>query len=89
MKFYCDSCGLCCKQIKHIKELGKFDRGDGVCVHLSSSNLCKIYDTRPDICNIEVMYEKVYKDIYSLDEFYKKNFEACLYLKNIIKDIHM
>lgn len=38
------------------------DRGDGACVHLGPDNLCTIYETRPEVCNMEKMYEKRLKD---------------------------
>ena len=59
--FPCTNCGLCCKNIKDVKELKNFDRGDGICKYLDlETNLCTIYDTRPDICNIDKMFEKKY-----------------------------
>ena len=40
-------------------ELQAFDLGNGVCKYLDlDSNMCRIYDNRPEICNIEFMYEK-------------------------------
>ncbi len=80
--FECDNCGECCKNIGHIEELKEFNRGDGVCKYLDfETNLCKIYDSRPDICRVDVMYEKVYKNHCSKDEFYRLNYEACEILK--------
>ena len=55
MYFKCDQCGICCKLLKGIPQLAAFDRGDGVCIHLKN-NLCSIYESRPDICNVEKMY---------------------------------
>ena len=82
--FECDKCGLCCKNITNIKELVDFDRGDGICKHLNiDMNLCTIYHNRPDICKVDTMYEKVYKEIYTKDEYYELNYEACEFLKNI------
>ena len=79
--FNCSKCGICCQHIDLVEELSKFDRGDGVCIHLVN-NLCDIYENRPDICNVEVMYEKVYKSFCSKEEFYKINEDGC---KQIIK----
>jgi len=38
--FDCDRCGSCCAMIK--------------CKHLGPDNLCMIYETRPDICKVEL-----------------------------------
>ena len=55
-EFQCDRCGLCCRLIGGIPQLVAFDRGDGVCCHLTEDNLCDIYDSRPEICSVEGMY---------------------------------
>ena len=54
--FQCDRCGLCCRLIGGIPQLSAFNRGDGVCCHLTDGNLCGIYDSRPEICSVEKMY---------------------------------
>lgn len=82
MKFQCDCCGICCKNIKHIPQLSTFDRGDGVCLHLKSDNLCAIYATRPEICNVEAMYKKHFATIYTKETFYELNNKACAALKS-------
>ena len=43
MKFLCSSCGACCQAIS--------------CPYLSEDNRCTIYDTRPDICNVEKQWQ--------------------------------
>ena len=70
-------CGLCCRNIDKIPELADFHTGDGVCIHLSDDNLCNIYASRPDICNVEKMYELTYKAIMSKEEYEKMNMEGC------------
>ena len=80
--FVCTKCGLCCKNIDTIPELEKFDMGDGVCIHLSNDNLCNIYAVRPDICNIDRMYELFYKSILSKEEYERLNIEGCRALQN-------
>lgn len=80
--FVCTKCGLCCKNIDTIPELEKFDMGDGVCIHLSNDNLCNIYAVRPDICNIDRMYELFYKTILSKEEYERLNIEGCRALQN-------
>jgi len=85
--FECDGCGECCKNIGHIDELKDFDRGDGICKYLDfETKLCKIYENRPDICRVDVMYKKIYKNYYSKHEFFKLNYEACKILKENSKE---
>lgn len=79
--FICTKCGLCCRNIDKIPELADFQKGDGVCIHLSDDNLCNIYSTRPDICNVEKMYEINYKAIISKEEYEKMNMEGCRVLQ--------
>lgn len=80
--FPCTACGLCCRYVK-----GYLDaRPDGSCVNLVD-NKCRIYETRPEICRVDVMLdkttnrEKAYKDtvlmcntlqkIHDIDESYR------------------
>ena len=74
--FNCTMCGECCRHIDLIPQLSEFDDGTGTCIHLKN-NLCDIYETRPDICRVDVMYEKTYSTIYSREDFYRLNEEAC------------
>ena len=80
--FICTKCGLCCRNIDKIPEFAKFDMGNGVCIHLSNDNLCNIYVVRPDICNIDRMYELFYKSILSKEEYERLNIEGCRALQN-------
>lgn len=82
-KFECSKCGECCRHINYILELKEFDSGNGICINLKD-NLCTIYDCRPDICRVDVMYEKAYKEMYTREEFYKLNMDACDKLKKCI-----
>lgn len=43
---------------------------------LDSNNMCSIYDSRPSICRVDIMFEKVYFKHYSKEEFYRLNIEA-------------
>ena len=47
------------------------------CIYLTSNNLCDIYSSRPDICNVEKMYEQYYKYIMSKAEFELLNYIGC------------
>lgn len=80
--FPCSSCGLCCRNIDKVKELREFDLGNGTCKYLDIvSNSCVIYDTRPDICNIAIMYNKQYKQHFQKKEFYILNANICNHLQ--------
>jgi Fe-S-cluster containining protein len=87
MIFPCDKCGICCNHINEIPELHSFDSGNGRCIHLLDNNLCEIYETRPDICNVKTMYEKIYCSEMSEDEYIKLNTEGCNELKRKYKRI--
>ena len=59
--FPCTSCGLCCQNISTVNELKEFDLGNGICKHFNiNDNSCNIYETRPNICRIDKMYELKY-----------------------------
>ena len=80
--FVCIKCGLCCRNIGEIPELADFHTGDGVCIHLSEDNLCDIYSTRPDICNVEKMFELQYNEVMSKVDYEKLNLEGCKALQS-------
>ena len=60
----------------------EYDRGDGTCKFLTEENTCKIYADRPQICNTDLMYERVYSRFMTRDEFDNMNTSVCLALKN-------
>lgn len=76
--FKCKRCGLCCKNV-HLSPLYvELDRGDGICKFLDTNSLlCLIYEHRPLICNVDLMYETYFADKMSKDEFYELNYEGC------------
>lgn len=75
--FPCTSCGACCKYLHLAEELQHFDRGDGVCIHLEEgTNRCGIYETRPDICNIQTQYKLHYSKT-PWPEFVAENLQVC------------
>ena len=84
MNFQCDKCGVCCKLLKGIPQLAAFDRGDGVCIHLKD-NLCSIYESRPDICNVEKMYV-FFKEQMSEEEYLQLMSNSCKVLKQAAED---
>ncbi len=81
MKFECDKCGACCKNIRLSRWAKDLDRGDGVCKHLTAENLCEIYAERPIFCNVEAYYDEYFSDVMSREKFYKINYDACKRLK--------
>jgi len=78
--FKCDQCGECCRHLKNSSIYKELDRGDGVCKYLVD-NVCSIYDTRPLQCRVDESYQVFFKELYSLDEYYKLNYEGCKNLK--------
>ncbi len=58
------------------------DRGDGICRYLDiNSKLCSIYENRPDKCNVDKIYDMLYKNTLTKEEYYKLNYEACKFIK--------
>lgn len=81
--FPCTNCGLCCQSISEVKELKKFDLGNGVCKYFDfTNNICAIYDTRPDICRVDIMYNKKYHKFFTKKDFYIENAKIC----NLLQD---
>ena len=84
LKFNCSGCGACCKRvgkaISYLKELNfpYKAKKDGSCEMLDEDNKCKVYDNRPEVCSIDRMYEKVYKEEFkSKKEFYLHEAKQC------------
>ena len=81
--FKCDKCGLCCRKVFLINSLKHLDDGTGKCKYLDdSTNLCTIYGSRPILCNVDKCYETYFSKMYSIEEYYELNYEACKNLKN-------
>ena len=62
------------------------DGGAGICKYLNQeSNLCEIYNTRPVFCNVDAMYDLLFKDKSSMtrEEFYELNYKACEEIYNL------
>lgn len=76
-KFLCIRCGMCCKNLDKNNLYSDLDRGDGICKYFNeTNNLCNIYETRPDKCNVEEGY-KYFKELMSLEEYLQYNVRAC------------
>lgn len=82
--FECDKCGACCRNLDKSEIYAELDRGDGICMFLLG-NLCSIYERRPFICRVDECYEKYFKEIMTIEEYYSKNKEVCNILKNTFR----
>lgn len=80
-RFECDRCGLCCRLIGNVPQLRHFDRGDGVCVHLTEGNLCDIYETRPEVCSVDRMYSRFAAKL-TKEEYLDAMSRSCAMLKS-------
>ena len=82
MKFKCSQCGECCRHLDRSELYRDLDRGDGICRYLTG-NLCSIYETRPLLCRVDESYEAFFSEIYTQDEYYRLNEEACRILRSL------
>lgn len=73
MRFPCVSCGACCRSIAGLQQLAEYDRGDGVCRHLTNDNQCRIYDERPGVCRVDESCPPV----MNAAEWHRRNLAAC------------
>ena len=74
MKFLCSECGACCKRTIALKILKLPCDEYGTCVFLKN-NKCSIYNSRPDVCNVDKVYKRKKKEDNSLT---KKQLENLL-----------
>ena len=72
----CKMCGVCCRYVRLIKSMMKFDRGDGACIHLRDDNKCDIYYHRPHICNGKWVYEHLYSNM-TVSDFHQMTADFC------------
>ena len=80
--FKCDCCGLCCMNLNKSDLYDDLNRGDGVCKYFDEvSKLCSIYERRPSKCNVDKMYDILYKSEMSKKEYYELNYNICNLLK--------
>lgn len=84
MIFPCDSCGKCCQNVNLSEKTKWLDSGNGVCKHFDiDTNTCRIYDERPDICNVKLQYTMNYSQNYTWQEFVDINVQVCDELKKL------
>jgi len=60
-KFRCSGCGACCRRVGHLNEEGQ----------------CNVYDSRPDICRVDVMYKKKWSKTMTREEAYNLEAKYC------------
>lgn len=82
--YKCENCGECCKNWNP----ARYDRNivdkNGVCKYLDiNTNLCTIYDTRPDFCRVDVQYEKCLKDKINWEEYIRLTKLGCDVLRGM------
>lgn len=73
--FSCIRCGACCKNAGYL--ISGFDRGDGVCKHLTNDNLCEIYEDRPTVCRVDEGYTLYFSSLMPYDRYVLENIKAC------------
>lgn len=80
--FKCDCCGFCCMNLNMSDLYSDLNRGDGMCKYFDeASKLCSIYEHRPDKCNVDKMYDILYKSEMSKEQYYELNYNVCELLK--------
>lgn len=85
-KFKCDCCGACCRNIDKSFYFAAMDKGDGVCKYLNEdTNLCRIYEHRPLLCNVNEAYRIHFEKYMSIEKYQQENYKACKLLKSITK----
>jgi Fe-S-cluster containining protein len=57
---------------------------NGHCEHLKEDNTCAVYETRPDICRVDVTWYNHHRQRMTKEEYFKKSEQACLDLQEII-----
>jgi Fe-S-cluster containining protein len=60
-----------------VPQLAGYDTGNGVCCYLCH-DLCKIYEQRPEICNIEKMYNTFFLNAMNENDFILENLKSCV-----------
>ena len=76
-RFTCTSCGACCRRVWGTKDFPYALNAMGACEKLDTkTNLCTIYDLRPDICKVDKQYEATDKTL-TRKEYYRLNNQIC------------
>ena len=49
----------------------------GVCEKLQPDGSCAVYENRPDVCNVELMYLKYFRKIGTMVDYFSLAAESC------------
>ena len=63
-----------------VEEMARFPykfRDGKVCEKLGKDGRCTIYETRPDVCNVEMMFDKYGSKEMTKAEYFKMNSTIC------------
>lgn len=83
IKFACTGCGACCKRVGQALEVMRglgFPynvNDDGACEMLDENNQCKVYDNRPEACNIEAMYQRYHSKVNNRKKIFFEEATIC------------
>ena len=80
--FPCTQCGACCKHIAACQELEELNIGNGCCRHLKH-NKCEIYQTRPNVCRADYIYQRLFADRLDIKAFHDEMLKICKKLQEI------
>lgn len=101
--FDCNKCGNCCKLLKKLiehkndvdllpevrKMINEFPykyNQSGECEKLVN-NQCSVYESRPDVCNVDKSWERAFKNIMTLQEYYNINKKVCQSSDKLVKQL--
>ena len=86
----CELCGAqCCRNWNPAQYDPNLVNDDGICIYLNpTTNLCSIYEYRPDFCRVNVWYEKMYSKKMSLNQFIECQKLGCDILKQLGTEIN-
>ena len=80
--FPCNRCGACCRAVADSPLTAHLAAEDGACRHLDrATQLCRIYEQRPDICRVDLQYALHFQRTMSWDAFCTMNLRACATLR--------
>ncbi len=77
-KYPCTGCGACCRRVWAVAP--EMAGPDGVCVNLLPDGLCRIYDSRPEICyaTLELHNKNFPHMAFKTEkEYFESNVKAC------------
>lgn len=81
LTFPCIACGECCRCSGSIPQLQALINKKGICRYFDeTTQLCRVYSHRPEICNVDKVYETYFRNAMSEREFIVMNLEACYQL---------